>query len=132
ALIWMPGEWLYLPVAVAGAAYAGMQSLPMAVLPDVISHDAVTHGDGQAGIFGGVWTAGETTGMALGATALAVILALTVYIATPGAELVEQPFAAVAGIVISFRVVPATLIGVSLLSLARYRLRRADIDAHVG
>ena len=39
-LVWAPGPWVYLPVAVAGAAYAGMQSLPMAMLPDVISHDA--------------------------------------------------------------------------------------------
>jgi GPH family glycoside/pentoside/hexuronide:cation symporter len=131
ALIWAPGEWLYLPVAIAGAAYAGMQSLPMAMLPDVISHDAATHGDGQAGIFGGVWTAGETTGMALGATVLTIVLAVTGYIATTGSELVEQPAAAVAGIVISFSVVPAVLIGVSLLTLARYRLRRADIDIPV-
>ncbi|HEU4849400.1 MAG TPA: MFS transporter, partial [Terrimesophilobacter sp.] len=51
-LLWAPGAWVYLPVAVAGAAYAGMQSLPMAMLPDVISHDAAAHGEGQAGIFG--------------------------------------------------------------------------------
>lgn len=65
-LLWAPGAWVYLPVAIAGAAYAGMQSLPMAMLPDVISHDAASHGEGQAGTFGGMWTAGETTGMALG------------------------------------------------------------------
>ena len=66
--------------------------------------------------------------MALGATALTIVLAITGYIATTGGELVEQPAAAVAGIVVSFSVVPAVLIGVSLLSLARYRLRRSDID----
>ena len=127
-LVWAPGAWVYLPVAAAGAAYAGMQSLPMAMLPDVISHDAARNGDGQAGIFGGVWTAGETTGMAFGATVLSIVLAVTGYVATTGVELVEQPAAAVAGIAISFSVVPAALIGVSLLCLARYRLRRADID----
>ncbi len=42
-LIWFPGVWLYAPVALAGAGYAGMQSLPMSMLPDVISHDATTH-----------------------------------------------------------------------------------------
>ncbi|MGO4611381.1 MFS transporter, partial [Variovorax sp. 2RAF20] len=31
ALLWAPGVWVYAPVAVAGAAYAGMQSLPMAM-----------------------------------------------------------------------------------------------------
>ena len=38
-LLWAPGDWIYLPVGVAGIAYAGMQSLPMSMLPDVISHD---------------------------------------------------------------------------------------------
>lgn len=127
-LLWAPGAWVYLPVAVAGAAYAGMQSLPMAMLPDVISHDAARHGEGQAGVFSGVWTAGETTGMAFGATVLSIVLALTGYVVTTGASTVEQPAAAVAGIIISFSVVPAGLIGGSLLSLVRYRLRRADID----
>jgi len=100
----------------------------MAMLPDVISHDAARHGDGQAGIFSGVWTAGETTGMAFGATVLSIVLAVTGYVATTGAATVEQPAAAVVGIIISFSVVPAALIGASLLSLSRYRLRRADID----
>src|SRR5690554_6686822 len=127
-LAWAPGAWVYLPVAAAGAAYAGMQSLPMAMLPDVISHDAAEHGDGQAGIFSGVWTAGETTGMAFGATVLSIVLAVTGYVVTAGAATVEQPAAAVLGIVLSFSVVPAALIGGSLLALSRYRLRRADID----
>src|SRR5690606_2597170 len=39
-LLWAPGDWVYVSVALAGASYAGMQSLPMAMLPDVISHDA--------------------------------------------------------------------------------------------
>jgi len=128
-LLWMPGAWVYLPVALAGAAYAGMQSLPMAMLPDVISHDAERNGDGQAGIFGGVWTAGETTGMALGATVLSIVLAITGYIATTAGQSVEQPAEAVAGIVLSFSVVPALLIAASLASLARYRLRKGDISA---
>src|SRR5690554_1065646 len=60
ALLWAPGEWVYASVAVAGFAYAGMQSMPMAMLPDVISHDARSNGEGQAGAFSGIWTAGET------------------------------------------------------------------------
>ena len=59
--LWAPGDWIYAArSAIAGIAYAGMQSLPMAMLPDVISHDERTHGPGQAGSFSGVWTAGET------------------------------------------------------------------------
>lgn len=127
-LLWVPGAWVYLPVAIAGGAYAGMQSLPMAMLPDVISHDARTHGEGHAGIFGGVWTAGETTGMALGATVLTVVLALTGYAERVAGQSIEQSPLAIAGIVLSFSVVPAALMLGSLATLRGYRLRKADID----
>lgn len=126
--LWQAGDWIYAPVAVAGIAYAGMQSLPMAMLPDVISHDELTSGPGRAGAFSGVWTAGETIGFALGATTLTVILAVTGYVSSTASESVAQPDAAIAGIVISFSVVPAALIALSLLALTRYRLRRTDID----
>jgi GPH family glycoside/pentoside/hexuronide:cation symporter len=126
--LWWPGEWIYGPVAIAGIAYAGMQSLPMSMLPDVISHDERTSGPGQAGSFSGVWTAGETVGFALGATVLAIILSVTGYISSTAAETVTQPEAAITGIVISFSLAPALLVGASLLTLARYPLRRTDID----
>lgn len=134
-MLWAPGDWIYVPVGVAGIAYAGMQSLPMAMLPDVISDDERTHGPGRAGSFSGVWTAGETVGFALGATTLAVILAVTGYVSSTGTQVVAgnvtvQPDAAITGIVVSFSLAPAVLIGVSLLTLARYPLRRADIDRH--
>ncbi|SIT84402.1 Na+/melibiose symporter [Microbacterium sp. RU33B] len=126
--VWAPGAWIYAPVAIAGIAYAGMQSLPMAMLPDVISHDERTTGPGQAGSFSGVWTAGETVGFALGATTLSIILALTGYVSSTAGETVTQSPTAVTGIVLSFSIVPAALIAVSLLTLSRYRLRRADVE----
>jgi len=127
-LVWMPGPWLYAPVALAGAAYAGMQTLPMAMLPDVISDDATRNGPGRAGIFGGVWTAGETTGMALGAVLLTLVLAATGYQEAVAGQTVEQSANAVAGIVLSFSIMPAIMIGLSLWALGRYPLRRVDID----
>ncbi|GAA1978642.1 MFS transporter [Microbacterium pumilum] len=127
--LWAPGAWIYVPVAVAGVAYAGMQSLPMSMLPDVISHDERTSGPGQAGSFSGVWTAGETIGFALGATTLSIILAVTGYVSSTAAETVTQPSAAITGIVVSFSLVPAVLVGLSLLTLARYPLRRTDIES---
>ncbi|HWR84468.1 MAG TPA: MFS transporter [Rhodoglobus sp.] len=128
-LIWYPGLWVIAPVAVAGAGYAGMQSLPMSMLPDVISHDARTHGDGAAGSFGGVWTAGETTGMALGATVLTIVLAASGYVESTAGAQVAQPPSAIAGIVIAFSAVPAVILAASLLTFSRYPLRKADIDA---
>lgn len=128
ALIWAPGPWVYVPVALAGVAYAGMQALPLAMLPDLIAHDARARGTDRAGVFSGVWTAGETAGMALGATVLTTILALTGYVASVGGTTVEQPASAVTGIVIAFSLVPAALLVASILILRRYRLRRDDIE----
>ena len=132
AMIWVPGWWILAPVALAGAAYAGMQSLPMAMLPDVISYDAATTSvSGRAGVFGGVWTAGETAGMALGATVLTVMLAVSGYIESVAGTTVTQPVSAVASIALSFSIVPALLMLASLVTLSRYRLRAADL-APVG
>jgi len=128
ALLWAPGAWVYVPVALCGVGYAGMQSLPMAMLPDVISHDAKRNGPGRAGIFGGMWTAGETTGMAIGATVLSIVLAVTGYLAHSGTAQVTQSAESVVGIVLAFSIVPALLIFVSLVPLVRYRLRKEDID----
>ena len=94
-----------------------------------ISHDERTSGPGRAGSFSGVWTAGETVGFALGATVLSLILAVTGYISSTAGETVTQPAAAVTGIVVSFSLAPALLIGLSLWSLARYPLRRSDIES---
>lgn len=127
-MIWVPGFWIVVPVALAGAGYAGMQSLPMSMLPDVIDHDARQHGDGRAGTFGGVWTAGETAGMAFGATALTLVLSATGYLETVGTQSVSQPGSAIVGIVLSFSLVPALVMLLSLTVLRRYRLRRSDLE----
>lgn len=128
AMVWVPGWWILVPVGLAGAAYAGMQTLPMAMLPDVIAYDrSTTGGDNRSGVFGGVWTAGETTGMALGGTVLALVLAATGYLETTAGREVVQPDAAVAGIAVSFSILPAVLMAISLITLARYRLREHDI-----
>ncbi|WP_435300420.1 MFS transporter [Timonella sp. A28] len=128
ALLIAPGPWIYLPVALCGAAYAGMQSLPMAMLPDTITHATHNNKDSQAGIYGGVWTAGETTGMALGSTALTIVLALTGYIESLHNETVTQPDSAVTGIILAFSIIPAAAILISLFALRTYPLRKHDID----
>lgn len=126
--LWLPGNWMYVPVGLAGIAYAGMQSLPMAMLPDVMSHDERATGTKGAGAFSGIWTAGETIGFALSATALTTILAITQYVPSVAGQSVTQPASAIVGVVISFSVVPAALAALSLVPLARYRLTRKDID----
>lgn len=138
AMVWAPGWWILAPVALAGAAYAGMQTLPMAMLPDIIAHDRAAGGRaaggsaGRAGMFSGVWTAGETTGMALGATVLSIVLAATGYVeSVAGAQVSSQPDAATTGIALAFSALPALLMAFSLISLGRYRLRERDITGAV-
>lgn len=122
-MVWAPGFWVLAPVALAGAAYAGMQTLPLAMLPDVIANDGGT----RAGMFSGVWTAGETTGMAFGSTLLTLVLTATGYIASTAMVTVEQPQSAVTGIALSFSLLPAILMMLSLAALRRYRLREHDV-----
>lgn len=137
AMVWLPGWWVLAPLGIAGAAYAGMQTLPMAMLPDVIARDTgersgagidAASGEGRAGVFGGVWTAGETAGMAFGSTLLTIVLAVTGYIESTARVTVEQPESAVAGIALSFSLAPAVLMALSLVTLARYRLRESDFE----
>lgn len=133
--VWLPGWWIVVPVGIAGAAYAGMQTLPMAMLPDVIANDtrkrATSQSDegSRAGVFGGVWTAGETAGMALGSTVLTIGLTLTGYVESVAGVTTTQPPAAVTAIALSFSLLPALLMGLSLITLGRYHLREHDVAA---
>lgn len=127
-LVWAPGLWVYAPVGLAGFAYAGLQALPLSMLPDVIAHDARSNGPGRGGGFSGMWTAGETIGLAFGATVLSLVLAATGYLESTAGVVVEQGPAAVLGIIACFSVLPAALMSVSTIALGRYPLRRGDID----
>lgn len=129
-LLVAPGYWILVPVGLVGVAYAGLQALPLSMLPDVIAHDARTNGPGRGGSFSGMWTAGETTGLAFGTTILAVILTVSGYLESTAATVVEaQPASAVLGIVLSFSLVPAVLMALSYLPLLRYPLRKRHVDA---
>ncbi|MEN0128078.1 MAG: MFS transporter [Brevundimonas sp.] len=123
-----PGGWVYVPVAVAGVAYAGMQLYPLAMLPDVASVDARTRGVDRAGVLGGVWTAGETAGLALGPTLVLALLAATGFVSRTGDEIAAQPAPALTGIVVAFSLLPAALVALSLVPLSRYRLTAEVVD----
>ncbi|ANS80368.1 Sugar transporter [Serinicoccus hydrothermalis] len=115
-LLWAPGWWVYPVVGVAGVAYAGMQLFPLAMLPDVIS----AAGRERGGAMSGLWTAGETTGLALGPVLVLVLLGLTGFRSSTAGEQLAQPGSATAAIALAFSLVPAVLVGLSLLVLRRY------------
>lgn len=128
-LVWIPGYWIVVPIGIVGFAYAGLQALPLSMLPDVIAHDARANGPGRGGSFSGMWTAGETTGLAFGTTILALVLAATGYLeGTSAAPVAAQGDVAILGIILSFSVVPALLMAISFIPLLRYPLRRSEVD----
>lgn len=112
----MPTPLLYGCVAVVGIGYAGAQMFPLAMLPDVASRGGDT---ARAGLYTGVWTAGETLGLALGPAVYATVLAFGGYVSSTGG-LVVQSDSAVAAIAYGFSLVPAALVALSLLALRGY------------
>jgi Na+/melibiose symporter-like transporter len=115
-------------VALVGVGYAGCQVFPMAMLPDAAAVDARRTGSSRVGVFTGVWTAGETLGLALGPGLFALVLALGGYRSSTDGD-VAQSDSAQTAITLGFSVLPAVLVVVSLAWLVRYSLGSDEVDA---
>jgi Na+/melibiose symporter-like transporter len=107
--------------AAAGVGYAGITVFPLAMLADVISDEEVRTGQVRAGLFAGVWTAGETLGLALGPGLYGLVLAIGGYVSSGAEERVTQPGSAVAAVVIGAGLLPA-LFALAALPLLRRKL----------
>lgn len=83
--------------------------------------DAQRTGENRIGVYTGVWTAGETLGLALGPALFAGVLAVGGYVSSEGGD-VTQPDSAVLAITLGFSLLPALLMVLSLLWLRRYTL----------
>ncbi|KRC46591.1 MULTISPECIES: MFS transporter [unclassified Nocardioides] len=118
---------VYVAVGLVGVGYAGVQVFPMAMLPDVAAVDARRTGSSRIGVYTGVWTAGETLGLALGPGLFAVVLALGGYVSSD-ADDVLQPDSAVTAITLGFSLLPALLVLLSLLWLRGYTLDETEVD----
>ncbi|PPK61591.1 MFS transporter [Actinokineospora auranticolor] len=105
-------------VALTGVGYAGLQVFPMAMLPDVISAEQRRTGETRAGLFSGVWTAGETLGLALGPGLFGLALSLGGYVS---GGVATQPESAKTAIVLGCTAVPALLV-LCVLPLLRRRV----------
>ncbi|MGB3605488.1 MFS transporter [Gordonia sp. (in: high G+C Gram-positive bacteria)] len=114
-----PGAWIFGAVAVAGIGYAGMQTFPLAMLPDLIDERSTAHGRDQGGAMSGLWTAGETLGLALGPGCYLLVLAATGFVSSSG-ESVAQSSLATAGIAGGFSLLPAALVALSIILLRGY------------
>ena len=91
------------------------------MLADCIGADTERTGRRQAGVFTGVWTAGETLGLALGPGIYALILQLFGYVSSATGTAVAQDATARLGVLLGFSVVPALLMAGAVLLLRPYR-----------
>ena len=116
-------------VALCGVGYAGMQMFPLAMLPDAIAADAASTGQQRAGAFTGVWTAGETSGFAIGPALVLLVLAAGGFVSSDADTVVAQPTSAVTGVQLAFSLLPALLVAASLPLILRYRLDESALIA---
>ncbi|MFG1798974.1 MFS transporter [Micromonospora carbonacea] len=123
----LPAVAVYLVVAVIGVGYAGQQVFALAMLPDCIAYDTARTGRRQAGVFTGLWTAGETLGLALGPGIYGLVLQLSGYVSSATGTAAAQSDAARLGVLLGFTVLPALLVGPPLLLLRHYTLTRDDL-----
>ncbi|MFD0633536.1 MFS transporter [Catenulispora yoronensis] len=112
---------------VLGICYAALQVLPLSLLPDTVHADAERTGRLQSGAFTGLWTAGETAGLAAGPGLFSIALALAGFVSSTHDHPVAQTAGARAGVLIGFSVVPAVLMLASLPALRAYGRRRVPL-----
>ena len=117
-------------VVLVGVGYAGCQVFPLAMLPDAAAVDARRTGSSRVGVYTGVWTAGETLGLALGPGLFALVLAIGGYRSSTDGD-VAQPDSALTAITLGFSLLPAALIVLSLVWLVRYSLGSDQVDEAV-
>lgn len=117
----VPAVVVYLVTAVIGVGYAGQQVFGLAMLPDCIAYDAARTGRRQAGVFTGLWTAGETLGLAVGPGMYALVLAVSGYVSNTAGS-ITQPSSARLGVLLGFTVLPAVLVAGALVLLRGYDL----------
>ncbi|MEH0844673.1 MFS transporter [Micromonospora sp. CPCC 205711] len=122
----LPAAASYAVVALIGVGYAGQQVFALAMLPDVVAHSTARTGRRQAGVFTGLWTAGETLGLALGPGLYGLVLQLCGYVSSSTGTAATQPDSARLGILLGFTVLPALLIAPVTLLLRHYTLATAE------
>jgi Na+/melibiose symporter-like transporter len=128
----LPTIGVFVLVGLVGVAYAGMQMFPLAMLPDTVAADAAQRGQQRAGVFSGVWAAAETVFLALGAALVGLMLQVTGFISTEAGERAVQPDSALTGIVLSFSLLPALMMLLSLPTLFKYDLTENRLNALRG
>lgn len=123
----LPHFGIYAVIFAMGFGYAGQQLFGLSMLPDCIAYDTARTGKRQAGVFTGVWTAGETLGLALGPSIYGAVLWIFEYVSTKTGEFIPQTSLAETGVLLGFTIVPGFIVGVALILLRGYDLDEAPV-----
>jgi GPH family glycoside/pentoside/hexuronide:cation symporter len=107
-------------LSLASVGYAGIQLFPLALLPDAIDEDAQRTGAQKSASFTGVWTAAETVAFAIGPALVLIVLALTGYASSTGGSVITQSEFAITGVRLTFSLLPAILVALSIPVVLRF------------
>lgn len=118
----LPKVAVYGIVGMIGVGYAGQQLFGLAMMPDCIAYDEARTGRRQAGVFTGLWTAGETFGFAFGPFIFGSTLQLFGYVSSTNGTGAPQTATAQLGVLLGFTIVPGIVVGLALLFLRAYDL----------
>ncbi len=113
---------VYAIIGMIGCGYAGQQLFGLSMLPDCIAADELRTGRRQAGVFTGLWTAGETLGLAVGPYIFGQTLQLFGYVPSTSGESAAQTAHAELGVLLGFTIVPGVVVALALVFLRWYDL----------
>jgi GPH family glycoside/pentoside/hexuronide:cation symporter len=112
-----------------GVAAAGMILFGVSMLPDTMEYDYRRTGEKREGVYAGVWSTVEQSSAAIATLIAGAILSAAGFIETSAGQVACQPQSAIAVIQMNAAVVPAVMMGLSLLLLRRYDLSKEKLEA---
>jgi len=116
----VPGESMPIVLGLAvviGAANAVQDTFVLAMLPDHIADDTARTGRRQAGVFAGLFSAGQGLGFAVGPLLFGLVLQVAGYIPSTTGEAAAQSAATANAVLLGVAVLPAALTALSLVAL---------------
>ena len=110
-----------------GVSGGGLILLGVSMLPDTIDYDFHMTGQRREGIYAGMWSTIEKGSAAIATLFAGGILSWAGYLKTRAGEVACQPESALTAITFNVAILPAAMMLVSLLFLARYDLTREKL-----
>jgi len=105
---------------IIGCTNAGFAVLVFSLLTDTIDQQRRKHGTVDEGVFSGIFSATEKLAFAIGPVIAGVVLSMTGFESSTGGA-VAQGSGAIHGMVWLYSIIPATVMGISLLVFTRYK-----------